>query len=131
MILAVFFGSVTWTDLAPISAAMDALIGTADVDGRRAGLRASSNETELERAADGALGVVHSGARVGVPWLADEEARRRGFIPTVVPADETVAWLLDRWVADPALLPVGRCFGVDRGLVDALWAVGIETEWIP
>lgn len=64
MIVAVFFGSRDWTDAHAVEEVAERLT----LDG------------------DGSLKVIHGGAR-GLDRLADQVARRRGLIPTEVPAD--------------------------------------------
>lgn len=131
MILCVFFGSAA--DPAPIAAAFDELTGTADVDGRRAGVRART-EGELEAAADGALGVIWSGREGGAGQVAQDEACRRGFLPVAHP--EPVPWMIDRREQDPAIYLCARGFlagpptGDELALLDALWGAGIDVELV-
>lgn len=87
MIAAVFFGSRVFEDATPIERAMVELIGSADVGGRRAGVRAPG---EAHEPADGALVVVHSGGHTGVPKRADALAKDRGLKPVVIAEDRAV-----------------------------------------
>lgn len=174
MIIAAFFGSRVFENAVPIAAAMAELIGTADVDGRAAGVRAADR---VDDPADGALVVVHCGSPTGVAKRADELARRRGLTPTVMaqnlavcdrsgvgpvpcscPRDgwlhadgrryrfcraaarrrnaETVAWMLARQAADPAIALAGRGWlaGADDDAVEdmhaRLLAAGIESRLV-